>query len=312
MPNDQAHRIYQHPAHALHQPPAGHAESPQRWHSIAQAISDLKQDHLSIHESPMAKDADIHSLHPQPYWQDLKQREPNPDTAPIQLDPDTWLSYGSIEASARAAGAVLAGLEHTWHSQGKVFCAARPPGHHAGLASPMGFCLINPIAIGAHHAIHQYGAQRVAIVDFDVHHGNGTQDIFVNNPQVLYASSHQSPLYPGTGHADETGVGNIINRPLEAGTGSAQFRAVWSEDILPRIAEFKPEILFISAGFDAHKDDPLAQLALETDDYRWIAQQLSQFANQHCQGRSLAMSEGGYDLTALTQSVIAFTQGYLS
>lgn len=319
MSTTQRLRIYQHPAHAQHEPPSGHAESPQRWQAIQQALQSIQQDNhknhqetaLEIISSPLASDEQIQTLHPASYWQSIKQHEPGKGQAAVQLDPDTWLSHGSIEASARAAGAVIDGLHYTWKGLGKVFCAARPPGHHAGLSTPMGFCLINPIAIATHYAVTKLGAQRVAIVDFDVHHGNGTQDIFANNPNVLYASSHQSPLYPGTGRIDETGVGNLINRPIPAGTNSAQFRSLWENDILPKVAEFQPEALFISAGFDAHEDDPLAQLALTTDDYYWLGHQLAQFSDTYCHGRCVAMTEGGYDLDALTKSVIAFIKGMI-
>ncbi|MCG8466116.1 MAG: histone deacetylase family protein [Xanthomonadales bacterium] len=298
-------RIYQHPAFAAHQPPSDHAESPKRWAAISAALASLDESQFDILEAPLASDEAIQQLHPKSYWQDLKKREPAAGGSVVQLDPDTWLGHGSIEAAARGAGAVLAATDYAW--QGRfAFCAARPPGHHAALASPMGFCLINPIALGAHHACQQLGAKKVAIVDFDVHHGNGTQDIFAENPQVLYASSHQAPLYPGTGHADETGVGNLINRPLPPNTGSAEFRALWQDDILPRVAEFQPEMLFISAGFDAHTNDPLAQLDLNTDDYHWLGEQLGLWAQQHCQGRLVAMSEGGYDIPSLEQAVNAF------
>lgn len=317
-------RIYHHPDCAQHQPPSGHAESPQRWQAITHAWQGLADCELIA--SPLATDEEITRLHPADYWQELKRREPAADAAPIALDPDTWLGHGSIAAAARGAGAVLAGVEYSWarsqasdpHADGSntngscmVFCAARPPGHHAGLASPMGFCLINPIALGAQRA-RDLGAARVAIVDFDVHHGNGTQDIFQSDPKVLYASSHQMPLYPGTGYEEETGVGNLINRPLPAGTGSADFRRLWGEDILPQIAAFQPEFLLISAGFDAHADDPLAQLQLSDDDYHWLGLKLAQLAQQHCRGRLVAMSEGGYNLAALTRAVRAFLQGLLA
>ncbi|GAB4191159.1 MAG: histone deacetylase family protein [Wenzhouxiangellaceae bacterium] len=301
-------RIYHHTDYAAHANPDGHPESTARWTAIGNAWQGL-EDHFELRQPPLASTEQITLLHPADYWQALCEREPGPDQPPLSLDDDTWLSHGSIAAAARGAGAVLAGVDDVWPQGGSVFCAARPPGHHAGLAMPMGFCLINPIALGAAHARKTLGAERVAIVDFDVHHGNGTQDIFARDPSVMFASSHQQPLYPGTGNIDETGAGNLINRPLPAGSGSETFRATWAEDILPRIADFKPELLLVSAGFDAHRDDPLAQINLEDDDYRWIGEQLKQFADDHCHGRLVAMVEGGYNLEALQRSVRGFLLG---
>ena len=184
-----------------------------------------------------------------------------------------------------------------------AFCALRPPGHHAMPDYPMGFCLFNNIAIAAEYARRHYGLQRIAIVDFDVHHGNGTQAAFYRQPQVLYASSHQSPCYPGSGRVEETGVGNIFNQPLPPGSGSKEFRLAYQRSILPALQDFKPQLLLISAGFDAHRDDPLAELNLLEDDYRWLTQQLVGVAAQHCQGRIVSLLEGGYNLKALANSV---------
>lgn len=307
--------VYHHDDGFQHRPPAEHPESTQRWQAVEAAIHQLKsgfernQDtaSLAIIEAPLATDEIIHLLHPAAYWQALQAREPESGAAPHALDADTWLSHGSIAAAARGAGAVCDAVEKVFQGQyQRAFCALRPPGHHAGAASPMGFCLLNPIALGAIFARRHCGAKRVAIVDFDVHHGNGTQDIFSAEPNVLYASTHQIPLYPGTGHREETGVGNLINRPLPAYAGSAEFRHTWREDILPLIAGFQPDIILMSAGFDGHQDDPLAQLNLQSEDFAWIATQLRHAADRLCGGRLVGMLEGGYNLEALTASSHAF------
>ena len=187
----------------------------------------------------------------------------------------------------------------------RAFCAVRPPGHHATHDTAMGFCLFNSVAVGAAHAIAVHGLARVAIVDFDVHHGNGTQDIFWSEPRVLYASSHQWPLYPGTGARDETGAGNIVNAPLRPGAVSAEFRTAYEDTLLPALEHFAPELVLISAGFDAHRLDPLANLNLGTDDYAWITTRLVELAARHAKGRIVSSLEGGYSLTALRESTAA-------
>ena len=186
-----------------------------------------------------------------------------------------------------------------------AFCAIRPPGHHAEFERAMGFCLFNNIAVAARHAQKKHGAERVAIVDFDVHHGNGTQDIFWADPSVMYCSTHQMPLFPGTGGANETGAGNIVNAPLMAGDGSAQFQEAVDVMLLPRLSEFRPDLILISAGFDAHKRDPLANINLLEDDFAWITSKLMDVADKHCGGRVVSMLEGGYDLEGLARSVAA-------
>jgi acetoin utilization deacetylase AcuC-like enzyme len=206
----------------------------------------------------------------------------------------------------RAAGAVCAAVDAALAgTQARAFCAVRPPGHHATRDTPMGFCLFNSVAAAAAHAIAAHGVSRVAVVDFDVHHGNGTQDIFWSEPRVLYASSHQWPLYPGTGARNETGAGNIVNAPLRPGAGSAEFRTAYEDIVLPAIDRFAPELVLISAGFDAHRLDPLANLNLVDDDYAWITQRLVEIADRHAQGRVVSSLEGGYSLTALRESVAA-------
>ena len=224
----------------------------------------------------------------------------------LMLDPDTVLSPGSAEAALRAAGAAIAAVDAVLGGDAqRAFCAVRPPGHHATRNTPMGFCLFNSIAAAALHALDAYGLERVAIVDFDVHHGNGTQAIFEADPRVLFVSSHQVPLYPDSGYADETGVGNIINAPLPPGAGGDAFRAAWSNMLLPALDRFRPQLLLVSAGFDAHRRDPLAQLELEADDYAWLTRELVAIADRHANGRIVSLLEGGYDLQALRECSVA-------
>jgi acetoin utilization deacetylase AcuC-like enzyme len=217
------------------------------------------------------------------------------------------MSAGSAEAALHAAGAAVAGVDAVmegWASA--AFAAVRPPGHHAEPSRPMGFCLFNNAAVAALHARARWGVQRVAVVDFDVHHGNGTQAMFAADPDLFYASSHQHPCYPGTGEAYERGTANnIINVPLRPGSDSAAFRTAWSDTILPELDRFAPGLLIVSAGFDAHKADPLAQLRVETADYGWITQELLRIASAHCGGRLVSVLEGGYDLEALAASAAA-------
>ncbi|HEY8289839.1 MAG TPA: histone deacetylase family protein, partial [Acetobacteraceae bacterium] len=231
----------------------------------------------------------------------------------VQIDADTVMSAGSAEAALRAAGAAVLAVDTVMGTDTHAaFAAVRPPGHHAEPARPMGFCLFNNAAIGALHARAQWGVKRVAIVDFDVHHGNGTQARFAADADLFYASSHQSPCYPGTGAAGERGIANnIVNAPLRPGEGSAAFRAAWAGTILPELDRFAPGLLIVSAGFDAHKADPLAQLRLETADFAWITQELLRIADQHCGGRMVSVLEGGYDLDALAAAVTVHVRGLM-
>jgi acetoin utilization deacetylase AcuC-like enzyme len=229
------------------------------------------------------------------------------------LDADTALSPGSAEAALRAAGAAVAAVDAVLASPGsRAFCAVRPPGHHATADTAMGFCLFNNIAVAALHALQAHGLARVAIADFDVHHGNGTQAIFEHDPRVLFVGSHQMPLYPGTGAESETGMGNIVNAPLPPDSGSEAFRVAWETRLLPAIDAFEPQLLLVSAGFDAHARDPLAQLRLSADDYGWLTQRLVELANRHAQGRVVSLLEGGYDLVALRESSVAHVAALLA
>jgi acetoin utilization deacetylase AcuC-like enzyme len=222
------------------------------------------------------------------------------------LDGDTSLSPGSGEAALRAAGAVAAAVDAVAAGESaNAFCAVRPPGHHAEPATAMGFCLFNNVAVGAHQARSAHGLRRIAVMDFDVHHGNGTQAMFERDPELFYASTHQMPLYPGTGSVGETGCGNICNAPLPPNAGSAEFRAAMSRRVLPALVAFAPDMLLISAGFDAHRADPLANLRLEEADYAWATDELLDLAARHCGGRVVSTLEGGYDLDALAASAAA-------
>ena len=216
------------------------------------------------------------------------------------------MSDESAEAALRAAGAAVAAVDAVMAGDAKrAFCAVRPPGHHATHDTAMGFCLFNSVAIAAAHALEVHGLERVSIADFDVHHGNGTQDIFVADPRVQYLSSHQSPLYPGTGAASEHGVGNIHNLPLPPRAGSTAFRAAWSDVLLPAIDAFRPQLLFVSAGFDAHRLDPLAQIDAEAGDFGWLTSELRALAERHAEGRLVSLLEGGYSMQALRECSVA-------
>lgn len=222
------------------------------------------------------------------------------------IDGDTVMSAGSAEAALRAAGAVCDAIDSVMAGDAdNAFCAVRPPGHHAEPGRAMGFCLFNNVAVGALHAREKHGIGRVAAIDFDVHHGNGTQAAFESDGDLFYASTHQWPLYPGTGAAGETGVGNICNVPLAAGSGSAEFRHAMSETVLPALEAFRPDLILLSAGFDAHKDDPLAGLKFRTEDYGWATARLVELAEGLCGGRLVSALEGGYDLQALADSAVA-------
>jgi acetoin utilization deacetylase AcuC-like enzyme len=299
--------IYTHAACLRHDPGPGHPESTQRLSAVLEALDDARFAGLVRIEAPRATREQLERVHARELVATIL------DT-PVadgwrRLDPDTVMSAASAEAALRCAGAVCAAVDAaTTGTQTRAFCAVRPPGHHATGDTAMGFCLFNSVAAGAAHALAAHGLSRVAIVDFDVHHGNGTQDIFWSDPRVMYASSHQSPLYPGSGARSETGAGNIVNAPLKPGAGGAEFRAAYEDVILPALDRFAPELVLISAGFDAHRLDPLANLNLDADDYAWITLRLVELAERHAQGRIVASLEGGYSLTALRESVAAHVQ----
>jgi acetoin utilization deacetylase AcuC-like enzyme len=295
-------RIYSHPACLAHDTGPTHAERPERLSAVTSALH-AAFPQLDWHEAPRASRGQLLRAHTPALLEQVLETRPRER---IFLDADTVLSPASAEAALRAAGAVVAGVNAVLGGQTtRAFCVVRPPGHHATTDEAMGFCLFNNIAVGALHALAAHGLERVAIVDFDVHHGNGTQAIFEHDRRVLFASSHQLPLYPGTGASDETGDGNIVNAPLPPDAGSALFRAAWTERLLPAVDAFKPQLLMISAGFDAHRLDPLAQLQLDAADFTWITEELVALAKRHCGGHIVSTLEGGYDLAALAESSVA-------
>ena len=299
-------RIYTHDACLAHDAGTGHAERAQRLIAVTEALRAGFGD-LDWQVAPRAQRAHLLRVHT-PALLALVLETRSEET--IALDPDTMLSPHSAEAALRAAGAAVAAVDAVFAGgTTRAFCAVRPPGHHATAGTAMGFCLFNSIAIAAAHALEHHGLQRVAIVDFDVHHGNGTQDIFDREPRVMYASSHQAPLYPGSGGVEEHGVGNVRNAPLPAGTGSRRFRDAWGQGLLPAVDAFRPQLLLVSAGFDAHWRDPLAQLQLDADDYLWLTGELAGIADRHAGGRMVSMLEGGYDLQALRECSVAHVGG---
>ncbi len=293
-----------HPACLDHDTGAWHPECPDRLRYVLRALEGEEFLPLMREEAPLATIEQLCRVHPESYVRTILAIHPPPGDS-VAIDADTMMSHGSRDAALRAAGAAVHGVDAVMEGWARhAFAAVRPPGHHAERNQAMGFCLFGNAAIAARHARARWGLARVAVVDFDVHHGNGTQDVFFDDPALFYASSHQFPCYPGTGRTAEQGIaGNVVNAPLPPGATGAAFRAAWSGTILPALDRFAPELLIVSAGFDAHKADPLAQLRLETADFGWITERLLEVAARHCQGRLVSVLEGGYDLDALAASV---------
>jgi acetoin utilization deacetylase AcuC-like enzyme len=297
-------RLYSHPIYLEHLTPPGHPERPDRLRAIAKALEHEDFAGLDRVESPRGDEATILYAHPESFYDRIKRAMP--EEGMTRIDADTSASPKSWEAALTAIGAANAAVDDVFSETAtNVFVAARPPGHHAERNRAMGFCLFNNAAIAARHAQKAHGAERVAIVDWDVHHGNGTQDIFWDDSTVLYCSTHQMPLYPGTGARDETGVGNIVNAPLSPQTGSATFREAFTSRILPAIDNFRPDLIIISAGFDAHRRDPLAEINLDEGDFDWATGKLMDRAERYAGNRLVSLLEGGYDLTGLAGSVAA-------
>lgn len=297
-----------HPACLEHDAGEWHPEQPARLRAILNALDAAEFAELMREAAPPATARQLERAHAEAHVRRILGIRPKGDDR-VALDPDTLMSAGSAEAALRAAGGVVHAVDLVMAGRAEAaFAAVRPPGHHAERDRAMGFCLFNNVAVAAHHARDRWGLTRIAVADFDVHHGNGTQAMFQRDPALFFASSHQSPCYPGTGEAHERGVaGNIANAPLPPGAGSAEFRRAWSAILLPALAAFAPELLIVSAGFDAHRADPLAQLRLETEDYEWVTGELAGI----CPGRIVSSLEGGYDLDALAASAAAHVRALM-
>jgi acetoin utilization deacetylase AcuC-like enzyme len=287
---------------ADHLTPQGHPERADRIRAVEEALAVPRFDRL-VRRNASGGDLTLAELvHDSRYLAHLRAGRPAEGIG--QLDADTFISADSLAVAATGLGGALAALDAVLLGEvDNAFCAIRPPGHHAEIATPMGFCLINTVAIVAREAQRKYGAERIAIVDFDVHHGNGTQDIFKDDPSVFYASSHQMPLYPGTGKASETGVGNIHNTPLQPQSDGEAMREAYESRIIPALIDFAPDLLLISAGFDAHERDPLAQLNWRPGDFGWVTGKLMDVAGRTCGNRIVSLLEGGYDLQGLAGGV---------
>jgi len=294
-----------HPACLDHLTPLGHPERPDRLRAIERALEAEKFQSLARTLAPAASLEVIALCHPMDYVEQI--RDATPAQGMTRLDADTLMSPGSFEAALRAVGGAIYAVDEVVNKRAaNAFVAARPPGHHAETARPMGFCFFDQAAIAARYAQQRHGIARAAIVDFDVHHGNGSQEIFWDDKTVMYCSTHQMPLFPGTGALSETGDFNtIVNAPLRPGDGGAAFRAAFEGRILPRLADFQPELIVVSAGFDAHMRDPLANLNLEEGDFAWATQKIMDIADRFAGGRVVSVLEGGYDLEALANSAAA-------
>jgi acetoin utilization deacetylase AcuC-like enzyme len=303
--------LFTHTACLGHDMGPGHPECPDRLRAVLQALEHPDFVPLLREEAPEATRAQLELAHPPHYVDAILALQPAEGEI-LAIDSDTRVSHGSPGAMLRAAGGAIAAVDAVMEGwAGAAFAAVRPPGHHAESVRAMGFCFFSNAAIAAHHARAHWGLQRVAVVDFDVHHGNGTQEIFEQTAGLFYASSHQMPCYPGTGYASEHGVGNVFNAPLSPGADGAAFRAAWDGVLLPALEAFEPELLIVSAGFDAHRADPLAELRVETADFAWLTDRLVAVADAHCGGRIVSVLEGGYNLRALASSTAAHVRGLM-
>ena len=291
-----------HPDCLRHEMGAYHPERPERLSAIEdQLIASGVGQHLVRYDAPLASDEELARVHPIEYVRAIRDAAPAEGT--VHLDPDTAMNPHSLRAALRAAGAAVLATDLVMRGEAEsAFCSVRPPGHHACRARPMGFCIFNNVAVAARHARHAHGVERTAIIDFDVHHGNGTEDIFQNDPHVLMASTFQHPFYPYSGTEDP--APNMVNVPLAAGAGSRQFREAVTEGWIPALEAFKPQFVVFSAGFDAHAEDDMAMLRLSDADYAWVTRQVKAVADRHAGGRMVSMLEGGYALSALGRSVV--------
>ncbi|MDH7800043.1 MULTISPECIES: histone deacetylase family protein [unclassified Rhizobium] len=299
-----ATRLYEHPIFLEHITPEGHPERPDRLRSLNIALEHPNFERLVRKEAPQANEDAVLLAHPEEHLLAVMRQIPEEDGEINRIEADTYVSPKSLQAALTGIGAAMAAVDDVFTGAAdNVFVAARPPGHHAETAKAMGFCLFNNAAIAARHAQKAHGAERVAIIDWDVHHGNGTQDIFWNDTSVLFCSTHQMPLYPWSGEKNETGVkNNVVNAPLSPNTGSDHFREAFKSRVLPAIADFSPDLIIISAGFDAHHRDPLAQINLVGEDFDWATGRLLEMADKYASNRVVSLLEGGYDLEGLAES----------
>jgi len=299
-----ATRLYEHPIFLEHITPSGHPERPDRLRSLNIALEHPNFERLDRKEAPQANEDAVLLAHPEEHLLAVMRQIPEEDGEINRIEADTYVSQKSLQAALTGMGAAMAAVDDVFTGAAdNVFVAARPPGHHAETAKAMGFCLFNNVAIAARHAQKAHGAERVAIIDWDVHHGNGTQDIFWNDTSVLFCSTHQMPLYPWSGDKNETGVkNNVVNAPLSPNTGSEYFREAFKSRVLPAIADFSPDLILISAGFDAHHRDPLAQINLVGEDFDWATGRLLEMADKYTSNRVVSLLEGGYDLEGLAES----------
>jgi len=304
--------LFTHPACMGHDTGDYHPECAERLRLLLSTLSGEDFQFLERMEAPRASSEQILRAHDSDHLDFVRDNLPTGDDY-AHLDPDTVVSEGSWEAALRSAGAAVGAVDAVMKGEVKnAFCATRPPGHHAESRAVLGFCLFNNAAIGAMHAKAVHGAKRVVVFDIDVHHGNGTQDIFYAHPDLMYVSTHEDESFPGTGLPEETGVaGNIINIVLPQGSGSEPWRAAVTDKIIPAIRKFKPDLLMISAGFDAHAQDPMAHMKLSTEDFSWVTHELCKLAEEVCQGRVVSVLEGGYDLKSLTVSCAAHVKALL-
>jgi acetoin utilization deacetylase AcuC-like enzyme len=283
----------------------GHPEKKERLESIINSLKSSSELKINFKKAPLADMSSITLVHPKSYIGKIFKNIPKKGLLGVEKEPyaDTMLCPNSKNAILRSCGAGIAAVDDLMLNNDRVFCAIRPPGHHAETSRANGFCFINNIAVAARYLQRTYKIKKVAIIDFDVHHGNGTQEIFYNDASVAYASSHEFPLFPGTGAENETGVGNIFNVPIKSGTKGTEFLKIFENKILEPLDKFKPEVILLSAGFDAHKRDPLANINLESTDYFKITKKILELANTHSKGRIISFFEGGYDLQALSESI---------
>ncbi len=303
--------LFTHPACLRHVTPDGHPERVARLEAIYAALEGPDFAPLLRREAPLATRESLARAHYPAHLDAISRAAPTQGM--VGVDPDTFMSPGTLEAAARAAGGVVAAVDAVLAGEAaNAFCAVRPPGHHAERDRAMGFCFYSNAAVGALHALEAHGLSRVAIIDFDVHHGNGTEDVVAGDDRILFVSTHQWPLFPGTGGPDDARASNVLDLCLPSGAGSAEFRAALSDEALPRAERFAPELVVISAGFDAHRADPLANLGLTEEDFGWATDEICALAGRTCAGRVVSTLEGGYDLSALAASAAAHMRALMA